>query len=244
MPGRGGPTGGRARRRAVVAGCVPVLVAAVLLVRPGTAAEPAPASAWSRGSGPVVVRGTGGAGGGGTRPDTVLRRGGTSAVRLGQPVEDLAAEGWQPARPAVDGCEELARPTVDGVLLRAWALRGRVVAVRLEAPTTPGLVLPTAVLTGWSLDAVRGGSDGLLVARAVPGPAGEPATVLTGRLPVDAWPPETAAPQTGPDGRAVAAEPAPPVVDLVLGDAGTGRVVSAEVRVPAAGGCPGTPGAG
>jgi hypothetical protein len=119
-----------------------------------------------------------------------------------------------------------------------------VVAVRVEAPATPGLLLPTAVRTGWSVEAVLAGSDGLLVSRTVPGASGEPVTVLTGRLPVHVWPPDSSPPAVGTDGRAVAVQPPPPAVDLVLGDEGTGRVVTAEVRVPAALGCPAEPGGG
>lgn len=233
-PGRPGP--------GLVAGAC-LLLAGVLLVRPGTAVEgPTDRVAWDLESvarSGAVLRADDPAGEAPEASDTVLRRGGAASIALGQGVADLERQGWRASGPAA--CEELVRPG-DDAGLRGWASGGRVVAVRLDAPTTPGLLLPTAVRTGWSVEAVLAGSDGLLRPRTVTGPAGRRATVLIGRLPVGTWPPETAPAPARGDRPAVAPEPVAPAVDLVLADGGTGHVVSAEVRVPAAAGCRGAPG--
>ena len=172
----------------------------------------------------------------------VLRRGGASgpaAVELGQAVAPLTAQGWTAApRRAARRCDVLRGPAVAGARVSALAADGRVVAVRVEAAAAAGVLLPTAVRTGWALEAATAASDGLLSARTVVRPDGRPATEAAGRLPVDAWPPapDGAAAAGGASGAAAAP---PPVVELVLGDAGTGRVVTAEVRLPAADRCPG-----
>lgn len=237
MPGRRRTAGRGGLGRAALAAGLPLLLAGVLLVRPTTAVTswPGPAAA------AVPVAGLPGSG---AEEPVVLRRGGTPTIRLGEAVTDLARQGWLVTSGAEGACDELARSGTAGVQVRGWARDGRVVAVRVEAPGTPGVLLPTAVRTGWSLEAVLAGSDGLLTATAAPGPHDEPDTVLTGRLPVDTWPPEPAPPPAPAGGRAVAAEPPPPAVDLLLGDHGTGRVVAAEVRVPAGRGCTAGPLAG
>lgn len=237
MPGRRRTAGRGGLGRAALAAGLPLLLAGVLLARPTTAVTSWPSPA----TGAVPVAGLPGDG---AEEPVVLRRGGTPTIRLGEAVADLARQGWLVTAGAQGACDELVRSGGTGVQVRGWARDGRVVAVRVEAPGTPGVLLPTAVRTGWSLDAVLAGSDGLLTPAAA-GPDDDGAdTVLTGRLPVDTWPPEPAPSPAAAGGAVVAAEPPPPAVDLLLGDHGTGRVVAAEVRVPAGQGCTAGPVAG